>query len=343
MTAPKNILLVRTDRIGDLILSLPLAGIIKEKFPAAKVSFLVRNYTKPLVDNNPDLDDILVLSEEGNKILIPENVKKLRKHKFEAAIIIYPTFITAVIIFLSGIKIRIGSGYRWYSILFNRRVFEHRKYAEKHELEYNVNLLKELGIDHKSQVGKIKFRLNIDDQSLKEVNSFLLQNGFDERKKTVIIHPGSGGSSVDWPMERFSQLIQLIDEKSQFNILITGDSSESSKCQFVAKNSRALNLAGKFDLKKLVALISKADLFISNSTGPMHIAAALGKFTIGFFPKIPSCSAKRWGAYSEKSFVFEPPIDCKNCNREQCARLNCMNTIESDLVFDQVNKIFSSN
>ena len=147
MKEPRNILIVRTDRIGDVVLSLPLAGLIKKHFPNCKVTFLLRNYTKELVDKHPFIDGVLVLREEQEKILLRANVKMLREKSFDTCIVVSPTFLTALMVFLSGIKKRVGSGYRLYSFLFNKKVFEHRKYADKHELEFNVNLLKEIGIN----------------------------------------------------------------------------------------------------------------------------------------------------------------------------------------------------
>ena len=88
------------------------------------------------------------------------------------AIIVYPTFQTALIIFLSRIKNRIGTGYRWYSFLFNSKIYEHRKYAEKHELEYNVNLLKAFGINEEVSPENVNFDISINKKSEKRLQIF---------------------------------------------------------------------------------------------------------------------------------------------------------------------------
>ena len=100
MIKPKNLLIVRTDRIGDVILSLPLAGIIKKHFPECKVTFLVRDYTKELVANHPFIDNIITLKEDNGKVSIKNNVEEIKKYNFDSSIIVYPTFATALIIFL---------------------------------------------------------------------------------------------------------------------------------------------------------------------------------------------------------------------------------------------------
>ena len=149
MIEPKNLLIVRTDRIGDVVLSLPLAELVKRHFPHCKVTYLLREYTKCLAQEHPFIDSILLLKESNGKVPIKDNYRELQKYNFDSCLIVYPTFQTALIAFLSRIKNRIGTGYRWYSFLLNHKIYEHRKYAERHELEYNVNLLKAFGIDEK--------------------------------------------------------------------------------------------------------------------------------------------------------------------------------------------------
>ena len=97
-------------------------------------------------------------------------------------------------------------------------------------------------------------------------------------------------------------------------------------------------MAGRFDLGGLTALINKADIFVANSTGPIHIAAAIGKNTIGFYPNLLQCSAKRWGPYSDKSVVFEPKNQCSDCRREQCSKQDCMNSIDMEEVYSVIMK-----
>jgi lipopolysaccharide heptosyltransferase II len=343
MIEPKNLLIVRTDRIGDVVLSLPLAEIIKRHFPACRVTYLLREYTKSLAHKHPFIDEILLLKEENGKVIIRDNYQELKKYDFDSCIIVYPTFQTTLIAFLSGIRHRIGTGYRWYSFLLNHKIFEHRKYAEKHELEYNVNLLKAFGINEKVSVDKIKFHLNVEPQSEKVVDKLLNDNKIERAKPIVIIHPGSGGSAIDLPTSSFKELVRMLSLESKLSIIITGLSSEKKLCDELIINDNIKNFAGKLSLSEMIALINKSTIFISNSTGPIHIAAALEKLTIGFYPKILACSAKRWGPYSNKGKIFVPKIDCKDCTREQCERLNCMSSIKMDEVFSEVQKLLNFN
>ncbi|UCH64350.1 MAG: glycosyltransferase family 9 protein [Ignavibacterium sp.] len=341
MTKPKNILIVRTDRIGDVVLSLPLTGLIKKHCPNCKVSLLLRDYTKEIAEDHPHIDEVLILKEENGKIPVNSNVELLKEKSFDSCIVVYPTLITALIVFLSRIKIRVGSGYRWYSFLFNRRVYEHRKYAEKHELEFNVSLLKVFGINEVVTPNNVVFDIKINPSSLERVKETLNSFGINLNTKLIIAHPGSGGSAVDLPLEKFAKVVSSLNDIEELTVIITGSEDEKKICEFVSGDTNVINLAGKFNLSELAALISFCSVFISNSTGPIHIAAALGIFTIGFYPKILACSQERWGPYTKNKAVFLPEIDCEDCTREQCEQLDCMNSINYEGVIREVEKEIS--
>lgn len=335
MKKPQNILIVRTDRIGDVVLTLPLISILKKNFPDARISFLSRSYTLPLIQNNPDINETITLNEKNGKPEIFSNVKKL-KGNFDTSIVAYPTFRIALILFLAGIKLRIGTGYRWYSFLFNKKIYDHRKVSEYHELEYNVRLLKALGIDEVVNPSIVQFNLQSTQESRQCVEEALIDRKVDLSKKIIIVHPGSGGSSVDLPFDSMKKLIVMMAHELDCEILITGSRTETELCQSLIVNEKTKNLAGELELKEMIALIEKAEILIANSTGPIHIAAALGKNVIGFYPKIVSCSDKRWGPYTNNKKIFTPTLDCNNCSREQCEKLNCMSSINIEEVFGTV-------
>jgi ADP-heptose:LPS heptosyltransferase len=335
MNSPKKILIARTDRIGDVVLSLPMAEMVKKKYPDCKVTYFIRDYTSSLIDGNPFIDDVIIAEGSDGKVLFAKNLKKIKRENFDTCVVVNPTLKISLIMFFARIKNRIGTGYRWYSFLFNRKVFEHRKNAERHELVYNINLLSKIDVKTDDYLNKINFHLKVDDESSKKVNSILTQKGYNPVNQIVIIHPGSGGSSVDLPKEKLIKLTGMLSNIENLTTIITGSKSESELCREFEVNKNVINVSGQLDISLLKALIKKAKVFISNSTGPMHIAAALGVHVIGFFPKILSCSQKRWGPYTEKKTIFTPTIDCSNCTREQCKKLDCMNSIDIGKVFDE--------
>ena len=127
----------------------------------------------------------------------------------------------------------------------------------------------------------------------------------------------------------------------KYNIILTGSNSEIELCERLAIGNNAINLSGKFSLEELIALISISDLFVANSTGPLHIAAALGKPVVGFYPPVPALSATRWGPYTNKKALFIPDdMPCKDkCTKDECIKLNCMNSIETQNVLESITEI----
>ena len=339
MISPKKIIIVRTDRIGDVVLSLPMAEIIKNKFPDCHISYLVKEYTSSLLDDNQFIDEVINVIEKNNEINFVKNLKQLKSKRFDTCIVVNPTFRISLMMYLAGIKNRIGTGYRLYSFLFNQKIFEHRKYGEKHELEYNLNLLTKIGIDPVEAKRNIRFNLSISKSGDEKITSYLKEKGVYPNNKLVIIHPGSGGSSVDLPKEKMIDLTKRLSSLDNVSIVLTGSKNEIELCKEFEVNNSIINLAGVLDISLLKSLIKKADLFISNSTGPMHIAAALGVYVIAFFPKILSCSQNRWGPYTDKKTIFIPTIDCNNCNRQQCEKSDCMNSIDIGRVFDECKRV----
>ena len=135
-------LVVRTDRIGDVVLSLPIAEILKERFPDAEVHFMISPSLKELLSNEPYIDKSISYNSQGFR----KSVALLKKEGFDIAFLVFPTLTLSLALFLAHIPKRIGTGYRWYSLLLNRRIYEHRHTSEKHELVYNLGLLKAMGI-----------------------------------------------------------------------------------------------------------------------------------------------------------------------------------------------------
>lgn len=342
MNQPKNILIVRTDRIGDVVLSIPMAELVKKKYPDCKISYFIRNYTSELLIGNPFTDEVIIAEEESGEILLRKNLDKIKSKHFDACIVVNPTFKIALLMFLAGIRNRIGTGYRWYSVLFNHKVYEHRKYGDKHELEYNINLLEKIGIEPKKISEQFNFYLKIDESNSQKIDSLLSEKGYKAGNKIIIVHPGSGGSSVDLPKEKLIELTKLLSGIENISIIITGSKAESNLCKKFEVDKSVINLSGDLNISLLIALINRSDIFISNSTGPMHIAAALGVYVIGFFPKILACSEKRWGPYTEKKSIYNPTIDCSDCTRKQCEKLNCMNSIDIGRVFDETKSVLQN-
>ncbi len=307
MTSSRNILInarriavVRTDRLGDMVLTLPLCAALKSVCPNAGITLIARSYCAPLLYNSPAIDCALFADKTigGASALI-------RSGNYDVIFFPRPLFEEYFAAFWAGIPLRVGSGYRWYSFLINHKQFDHRKTAEFHEVEYNTRLVESaLG----ESVETILVRPVIMPGSRKNVEILLQSNGISANQNFVVIHPGSGGSARDWQPDNFGKLAALLTALLNIPIIITGIETEKELCSRVHQFCpSALNLCGKLELGEMIALLDSSSLLVANSTGVLHIAAALGIPVVGLYPRTAAISAKRWGPYSDNSQVLSPP------------------------------------
>ena len=331
MTGPSRILVVRTDRLGDVVLTLPVVTALRRCFPAAHLTFLAGRYAGAIVEGYPPLDAMLWYDGEGGLVPFRLMVARLRDGGFDAAIIVHPTLRLALLMFLARIPARVGTGYRYYSFLFNRRVYTHRKTAERHEAEYNLDLLSSLGCSPVLRRA-IEVPPHIHPEASARASSLLVEAGVTGR--FVVIHPGSGGSAREWPLENFSRLACRFIEEMNLAVVVTGTGRESHLGEEIvrASSGRAANLSGKLDVKELAALLEKASLLVANSTGPLHLAVAVGTPVLGLYPQIPVMGPRRWGPYTENARVLVPamPPECDTCAGKKGIPCSCMASITVD-------------
>ena len=318
---------------------MPMAAELKKRFPDAHITFAVRNYTAPIPQNCTYVDEVIVFPDDMQKTPAKAILPSINKRTFDTVFVVSPNYPVSLLMFLAKIPHRIGNGFRWFSWLYNHRIYDHRSKVRFHELEYNLKMLKGIGLNTIPTPGTISYGLTIPKEADKAASKMLRELNVPEKHPIIIIHPGSGGSAMDLPASRFTELILSIENLG--TVLVTGNKNETALCAQVCSGTKAKDLSGKFSLTELMGIIEKSDIFVSNSTGTLHIAAALGKNVIGFYPKIKVCSAKRWGPYSTKSTIFEPAIKCKNCTRKKCEKLQCMNTIDIAAVTKKIQKICS--
>lgn len=338
--ALQNILVVRTDRIGDVVLSLPMIAALRSRFPEVKITFLLRSSTHELAEGQPGLDRIMRYDEDSGSLKsFRSMLDELRKARFDAVVVTYPTFRLARLMYLAGIPIRVGTGYRWYSFLFNRRVYEHRKTAEKHEAEYNLSLLRMLDC-HPTDPPRPA--IVIGHEAEHRASEVIRGLGLDSRP-FVILHPGSGGSARDWKPERFGALAARLANDGTA-VLVTGGPGEEALVRGIlaATGFTAKALPQSLPLSALAAVIRRASVFVSNSTGPLHIAAAVGTPVVAFYPPIRQCSSDRWGPLTERKVVFEPlSADCPRCKGGPCEADECMDLVSVEDVGNAVKSLMA--
>ncbi|MEK7818389.1 MAG: glycosyltransferase family 9 protein [Bacteroidota bacterium] len=336
-STPKNILISRTDKIGDAVLTLPLVLAVRNNYPNAKIKILTRKYTRELYDYLECVDGVIEMPPKMNLLKSIKLIKEIKKENFDLAFLVYPRFLVAIVLKLSKIKNRVGTAYRWYSFLLNKKVYEHRKHSIKHEAEYNLSLLK--SFNQKADL-KIEFGLKTTKKD-KATASDILKSFKIKNKKFVVLHPLSFGSSTVWPVENFIELAEKILSDLKLNVIFTGIKKEEDFVKSKFKDCK-INFASNLKIMEQTALIEKSACFVSNSTGPMHFAAAIGTPVVSFFSPLQGTSPTRWGPIVKKKKIFVANNEiCKLCRGGECKSNICMEQISVKSVLISIKELLN--
>ncbi len=321
----RTIIISRTDAIGDVVLTLPLATLIKKLFgEKIKVIFFGKTYTSSIinccssVDQFINYDTFSGFDKKGQSDFMKEC-------NADAIIHVYPRNDIAIAAKNAGIPERIGTTNRIYHWLTcNRLVWLSRKNSTLHEAQLNVKLLKPIGHSGNILLREIQNLYHLKKIiELPEKISGLLAG----EKFRLIIHPKSNASGREWNIDNYRDLIRFLPEK-KIQIIISGGKSEEV---FINEwmnylPSHVVNLAGKLSLEELIALLNSCDGIIAASTGPLHIAAALGKFALGIYPPIRPMNPIRWAPIGEKSVYLVSQKECSDC-RSVPEKCHCINDV----------------
>ena len=207
MKPPRTIILSRTDSIGDVMLTLPLAGLLKQRFPGVRIIFLGRNYTLPVLQCCAHVDEAIAL-ESPDLVGTGDPVAVLRKVNADAIVHVFPNRNVARWAKQAGIPLRIGTSHRWWHWLTcNARVAFSRKKSELHEAQLNVKLLAPFGIDDTPDPSTLAILTGFTAPSPEPAMAALLRTD----RKLLVLHPHSKGSAVEWGLDNYATLMRTLD------------------------------------------------------------------------------------------------------------------------------------
>lgn len=310
----KRYILSRTDSIGDVILTLPMAGVLKHMFPGCYIIFLGRNYTRDIVSLSSHVDEFISWDDISRLENSIEQIDVLKKTGADTIIHVFPKKDIAVLAKKAKIKTRIGtSGRLYHYYTCNKWVMFSRKRSDQHEAQLNLKLLKPLGWNKELNLREIEeyYGFNKKPVLTKELKLLI-----DPEKTNLILHPKSKGSAREWGLENFQRLINLLD-KTKYKIFVTGTEEEGLLFRkHISTNDNCFDVSGKMSLNQLIAFIDHSDALVAASTGPLHIAAAVGKVAIGIYPPIKPMHPGRWAPVGPKATYLVLDKYCNDCRKE---------------------------
>lgn len=332
---PTKILVIQTAFIGDVILVTPLIRAIKELYPAAKLDVMVIPQTANVLENNPNINEIILFDKRENKISsFIKTLFKLRKAKYDLVLTPHSSMTTAMLIYLARIPMRIGFD-RWEAKKYLTHKVPHLE--NQHKTTKNLELLKVL-------TDKI---FSIQTELFPAFTSTLIENKIavlaKRTKRLIAIAPGSVWFTKRWPIEYYIDLSNKL-LTANFGVILIGSKEEKEICDLINKHDNLINLAGELTLLESASVIEKCSLIICNDSGALHIANAVQTDVFAFFG--PTVKSIGYYPFRESDFVFEIEMACRPCGSHggnvcPLEHHNCMKLISPETVFSKVTEKFT--
>lgn len=328
---PRNIIISRTDSIGDVILTLPLAKFLKEYFPGIKIGFLGKRYTRAVIEACKYVDEFIDLDDFFHKPIT------VGGHRPECILHVFPVPKIAQRAHHLRIRMRVGTINRLYHWLTcNVLVKLSRKNSMLHEAQLNLRLLRPLGIRREFSLKEIQhsFGLELLEPLPDPISALVSKN-----KYNLILHPKSQGSAREWGLPQFIQLINSLDT-DRFSLFIsgTGKDGEQLKPLLDAVKGKVTDITGAMNLPQFISFIQRCDGLIASSTGPIHIAAALGRDALGIYPPLRPIHPGRWAPLGPKALYFVLDKKCTKCagNQRPC---QCIQEVQPAWIKSALEKL----
>jgi len=329
----QRILVIRLDRIGDVVLSTPVLQVLRGAYPSAFMAMMVRPVCHELVEGHPSLNEVILYDKDGRHKGIVSTIRfacSLRRFRFDTALILHPSNRSHWIPWLAGIPVRIGYDRKspW---LLTRRIAHRKQEGNKHEAEYTLDMVRVFGIDPPAPRPFVPIHPQTDER----VEQLLREQGIGHEDVLVAIHPSASDLSKRWPHERFASVADRLIEGYRSTVILVTGPQEVAHAEAVerAMRHRPVNLAGKLSVGELACVLKRCRVLLSNDSAPVHVAAAVGTPVLAIFGRAqPGLGARRWGPLGLQHVVLQKDGACviphpHDCDFERC-RLTALSVDE---------------
>ncbi|MGD9950542.1 MAG: lipopolysaccharide heptosyltransferase II [Desulfobulbus sp.] len=345
-THPEKILIRSTNWIGDAVMTTPAVRTIRESFPESEITLLANPWVSDVFRFSPRIDHLMVYEKKGrHKGLrgMLQLANELREKRFDCAILLQNAFEAAFITWMAGIPVRAGYTTDGRGLLLTHGVHKTIEAVKKHEVNYYQRIM--LGLGLRPSINELELFISGDQiDAMKARVRGLMDIEFGSQP-LIGFNPGAAfGPAKRWPPEKYAELAQLICRDNRARIVLFGSEADRSTCTDIIAQSgsaapRMLNLAGATSLVEAMALIGECDVFVTNDSGLMHVAAALHTPLVAIFGSTDHIAT---GPYSDHAVIIRKPLPCSPCKKTHCPKkhFRCMKLIDSDEVYEAVTTLF---
>jgi len=319
----KNIIIRMPNWLGDAVMATPLIEDIRNRWPNAKIAALCKPAIASLLSANPHLDECISFTDK--KEVIP----KLRKNKYDLGILLTNSFSSAFEFWRGKVKERVGFSKDLRRFLLTKPLAIPKEKGKEHLVITFKRLLEPLGVE----ISKTEPKLYLSEEEKRGAKKLLLKYGIPEDALLVGINPGAAyGSAKCWLPDRFKMVTQKLLENRQVHILFFADGAGASLVHSICEGlpERVIDLGGKTSLRELVSLIASCDVFLTNDSGPMHVAASLKTPLVALFGSTNEIATGPYG----HGKVIHKHVPCSPCYKRTCPiDFPCMKKIEVNEVY----------
>ena len=328
----KNIIISRTDKIGDLVLSVPAISTVKKMYPEAKLYVLVRKYNMEVVKGFTFIDGVVAIDDYSKK----ELYKKIKQIKADIFIALYSDNTVLKLAWKSGAKYRVGPLSKPLSFfVYNYGIKQKRSESIKNEAEYNLDLVKHLNEElfnkQKITIDKLQYGRTNHNKALSFLNEHNIYN-------YVLIHPFSGGSTKNFTVDEYIKVIKGLNYANpNLQIVITSSMDDKAEAERIAKECSNVFVYSASSILEIAAVIDKCKVYVGAGTGPSHIAGNLCKMAVCIYPKYKVLSPSRWGLYGndERTTYIIPD----NEKAEKDYKDRTFDNIDDNIINETVNAV----
>jgi len=336
-------LVSRTDAIGDVVLTLPVCGWLKQQHTGCRVVLIGRGYTAAVAAACPWVDEFLELDKRVETGELPTEpiLAQLRGYAAAAIVHVFPNKLLARLAKEARIPVRIGTRNRLFHWLScNWLVALSRRHSPLHEAQLNLQLLAPLSYVTPLTLPEVAELVRLAPAVLLAARWQSLLAARRPGQLNIILHPRSRGSAREWGLDNYGALARQLHAAGH-RVFVTGTKDEGA--ELAAANwlrdyqpYLAADLTGAFVLSEFITFIAAADGLVAGSTGPLHLAAALGRHALGLYPPIRPMHPGRWGPLGPRAeyLVFDRP-DCQDC-RAMPANCACIRAVTTAQVMARV-------
>ena len=326
----RRILIRAVNWVGDAVMATPAIGAIRESFPQAEITLLANPLVSQLFCPHPWVDRVITFDRNGAHKGIAGRLRlasQLRKQAFDAAIILPNSFDSALIPWLAGIPVRIGKNSDGRGLLLTKCYRPDDRASSGHEVEYYLGLVKHFGITGQASVPFLATTAAEDG----EAAALLAEYGIQADDFVLGINPGAAfGSAKRWYPERFADVAGRLAAAWNAKVIVFGGPGETDIANGIEQHlaGQCCNLAGKTNLRELMALIRRCNFLVTNDSGPMHIAAAFGVPLVAIFGSTDHATTS---PYTDRAVIVRKEVECAPCKLRECPTDHqCMTAVSAD-------------